>query len=123
MKLSLLATSLMVPALALGCAAADDEIESSEGAASAGIEFTAAVGAVVVDGKKLCTAALVDVDADAKIGGVSASGRQIVLGGACIGRLSSDFKGGAVFVTQRSEGSLATPIVSIDFESQASAGI
>jgi hypothetical protein len=120
---SKVASFLMVPALALGCAATGDDVESAEGAASAGIEFTAAVGAVVIEGKKVCTAALVDVDADAKIGSASARGRQIVLGGACIGRLSNDFKGGALFVTQASGMSLATPILSIDFESQASAGI
>jgi hypothetical protein len=112
--------------LAIGCAEADateDTTGETEAAASAGIDFTASVGAVVVGGKRLCTAALVDVDAHAQIGGVSASGRQIVVGGACVGKLKNGFTGVAAFVTAKNGVSLATPIVSFDFQSQASAGL
>lgn len=111
---------------AVGCAAssADDGATNDDSAlsAGAGVEFTSAVGAVVVDGKKVCTAALVDIDANAKIGGVSASGRQIVFGGACAGKLR-DGVGAAVFVSMQNGVTVSTPILAFDFESQASAGL
>lgn len=127
---STLAPFLMLPALALavapaGCAANEEEAASSDSAATAaaGVEFTSAVGALVVDGKKLCTAALVDVDAGARIGHVSAHGRQIVFGGACVGQLRNGVTGAAVFVTQQNGLRVSSPIVAFDFESQASAGL
>jgi hypothetical protein len=128
MKLSMVLPLLMVPALALasvGCASNDEEVASDEGAATAaaGVEFTSAVGALVVDGKKLCTAALVDVDAGARIGPVSAHGRQIVFGGACVGQLQNNVSGAAVFVTQQNNVSVSSPIIAFDFKSQASAGL
>lgn len=110
---------------AAGCAAeSGEEVTQDENAlgAAAGVEFTSAVGAVVVDGKKVCTAALVDIDAGAKIGGVSASGRQIVFGGACVGKLK-DGVGAAVFVSVQEGVTVSTPIIGFDFESQASAGL
>ncbi|MBX3233336.1 MAG: hypothetical protein KIT84_33615 [Labilithrix sp.] len=110
----------------MGCAdMEEDDAASAEGelGASAGVEFTSAVGAVVVNGKKVCTAALVDVDADARIGSVSARGRQILMGGACVGKLANGFTGAAVFVTQQNGVSVSTPIVAFDFESQAEAGL
>src|SRR5687768_17485985 len=118
---------LMIPVLAIGCAQSGEDTGDGQGAAEvnakAGVEFTASVGAIVVDGKRLCTAALVDVDAEASINSVSLSGRQVVMGGACIGKLKNGFIGGAAFVTSKTGISLATPILSIDFESQASAGL
>jgi len=125
---SLLLTAAFACTTAVGCAnnTADDDTASTDGAAlssSAGLEFTSAVGAVLIDGKKVCTAALVDVDASARIGSVSASGRQIVFGGACIGKLSNGLTGAAVFVTQQNGLSISTPIVSFDLESQAEAGL
>ena len=68
---SLVLTAALACSTAVGCAATTDEAAGSDDAAlstSAGLEFTSAVGAVLVDGKKVCTAALVDVDASAKIG-------------------------------------------------------
>jgi hypothetical protein len=109
----------------VGCAAdsaEDAAADDSALSAGAGVEFTSAVGAVVVDGKKVCTAALVDIDASAKIGGVSASGRQIVFGGACAGKLH-DGVGAAVFVTMQNGLTVSTPILAFDFQSQASAGL
>jgi hypothetical protein len=127
MNLIKLLPFLMVPVLAVGCAEnTDDEgTGETEGAAtaSAGIEFTSSVGAVVVGGRRICTAALVDVDAGARIGGFSASGRQIVMGGACVGQLRNGLVGAAAFVTSHNGVSIATPIVSLDLESQASAGL
>ena len=109
----------------VGCAADTAEEAATDDSAlgaSAGVEFTSAVGAVVVDGKKVCTAALVDIDAGARIGGVSASGRQIVFGGACAGKLH-DGVGAAVFVSMQNGVTVSTPIVAFDFESQASTGL
>lgn len=110
-----------------GCATATEEETATGDAAalttSAGVELTTAVGAVVVDGKKVCTATLVDIDASAQIGGVSARGRQIVFGGACIGKLAGGVTGAAVFVSMQNGVSIATPIVAFDFESQAAAGL
>lgn len=117
---AILATTAVV-----GCAAEPGDSASADESAlgaAAGVEFTSAVGAVVVDGKKVCTAALVDIDAGAKIGGVSASGRQIVFGGACVGKLE-DGVGAAVFVTVQNGLTVSTPIIGFDFESQASAGL
>jgi hypothetical protein len=111
---------------AVGCSSAEEETTAADDSAlssTSGLEFTSAVGAVLVDGKKLCTAALVDVDAEASIGGVSAHGRQIVFGGACIGKLANGLTGAAVFVTQQNGLSVSTPIVAFDLESQASAGL
>jgi len=127
MKLTNIAPVLAVVALGLvsGCAANADETAAADDSAlssSAGLEFTSAVGAVLVDGKKVCTAALVDIDASAKIGPVSASGRQIVFGGACVGKLQNGV-GAAVFVSMQNGLSISTPIVGFDFESQASAGL
>jgi hypothetical protein len=127
MKLSNIAPVLAVVALGLvsGCAAEADETAAADDSAlsaGAGVEFTSAVGAVLVDGKKVCTAALVDLDASAKIGPVSAHGRQIVFGGACVGKLQNGV-GAAVFVSQQNGLSVSTPIVAFDFESQASAGL
>ena len=73
---------LMLPVLAMGCAqSGEEDTNDGQGAAevnaAAGVEFTAAVGAVVVDGKRICTAALVDVEAEASINSVSLSGRQV----------------------------------------------
>jgi len=130
MKTAKLASLVVLAALAcstvVGCAATNEDAASSDDSAlssSAGLEFTSAVGAVLVDGKKVCTAALVDVDASARIGNVSASGRQIVFGGACVGKLANGFTGAAVFVSQQNGLAISTPIVSFDFESQASAGL
>ena len=124
---SLLLTAALACTTAVGCAnTTDDESVGGDDAAlstTAGLEFTSAVGAVLVDGKKVCTAALVDVDASARIGNVSASGRQILFGGACVGKLANGFTGAAVFVTQQNGLSISTPIVSFDFESQAEAGL
>ena len=118
--------ALLAASTVVGCAAdADEAADSTDDAAlsaGAGVEFTSAVGAVVVDGKKVCTAALVDIDAGARIGGVSASGRQIVFGGACIGQLK-DGVGAAVFVSQQNGVQISTPIIGFDFKSQASAGL
>src|SRR4051812_26086967 len=105
MKLVQIAPVLALVAVGLvsGCAAeASDSTAADDNAlsSSAGLEFTSAVGAVLVDGKKVCTAALVDIDAGAKIGPVSASGRQIVFGGACAGKLQ-DGVGAAVFVSMQ----------------------
>lgn len=131
MKLSTkLAPFLMAPVFAVGCAQSDgDEIDANEGAASAAasVDFTASVGSVVVDGKKVCTAALVDVDAEANlsIGGasVSLSGRQLVMGGACVGKFKNGFTGGAAFVTAKNNASISTPLLSVDAQSFASAGL
>jgi len=123
---SLVLTAALACSTAVGCAATNDEAVGGDDAAlstTAGLEFTSAVGAVLVDGKKVCTAALVDVDAEAKIGSVSAHGRQIVMGGACIGKLSNGLTGAAVFVSQQNGLSISTPIVAFDFESQAEAGL
>jgi hypothetical protein len=129
MKLTKIAALFAVPVIALaaqGCASgSSDDTNTGDGAftAGAGADFSAAVGAVVVEGVKVCTAAVVDVDANAKIGPVSAKGRQIVMGGACIGKLKNGFEGAAVFVSQQNGLSISTPILSIDFESQAAAGL
>jgi hypothetical protein len=123
---SLVLTAAFACTTAVGCANPTEEAAASDDSAlstSAGLEFTSSVGAVLIDGKKVCTAALVDVDASARIGGVSASGRQIVFGGACIGKLSNGLTGAAVFVTQQNGLSISTPIVSFDLESQAEAGL
>src|SRR6188472_662982 len=95
---ALLAAVVACSVAAVGCSNAEEETAGDDSAlsSSAGLEFTSAVGAVVVDGKKVCTAALVDVDAEARIGGVSAKGRQILFGGACIGKLGNGFTGAAV---------------------------
>ena len=124
LRLASVLTLLVAPVLAAGCAQTEDAVDAQEGAASSrqSLEFTAAVGAVVVDGRKVCTAALVDVEAEATLGNASLSGRQIVLGGACIGKFANGI-GGAVFVTQANGISLHTPILAIDATSQASAGI
>lgn len=123
----------MVPLFALGCAddAAGDGTTGDDAnvtiGAGAGAQFTTSVGAVVVDGKRICTAALVDVDAEAYIhvndAEVSLSGRQIVIGGACVGKLRNGVNGAAAFVISKNNVSLATPILSFDFESQAAAGL
>jgi hypothetical protein len=127
MQLTKMIPFLMVPVLAMGCAQGSEDTGDGTGAAevnaSAGAEFTASVGAVVVGGKRICTAALVDVDAEASAGSVSLSGRQVVMGGACVGKLKNGFIGGAAFVTEQNSLSIATPIVSFDFESQAAAGL
>lgn len=128
MKLSKIVPVLGVVAMGLvgsvGCAAnADDSASSTDNlTAGAGVDFTTAVGAIVVDGQKVCTAALVDVDASARIGGVSASGRQIVFGEACVGKLKNGY-GAAVFVSMANGVSVSTPIAAFDFKSQASAGL
>ena len=48
------------------------------GGRSAGPQRSRELGAVLVDGKKLCTAALVDVDAEAQIGSVSARAAFVI---------------------------------------------
>jgi hypothetical protein len=129
MKLTTMAPFLMASALACatgGCAS--DHSDSTAGdvgnlTAGGGVEFTSAVGAVVVDGVKVCTAALVDVDAGAHVGPISAHGRQIVMGGACIGKFRNGLMGGAAFVTQQNGFQVSTPIISLDLQSQASAGL
>jgi hypothetical protein len=129
MKLTTIAPFLIASALACatgGCAS--NHSESTEGdvgalTAGGGVEFTSAVGAVVVDGVKVCTAALVDVDAGAHVGPVSAHGRQIVMGGACIGKFRNGLIGGTAFVTQQNGFQVSTPIISLDLQSQASAGL
>jgi hypothetical protein len=127
MKLIKIAPICMIPVLAsIGCASgADDDAGATDNAitSSESVDFTASVGAVVVEGKKVCTAAVVDVDAAAKIGPVSAHGRQIVMGGACVGKLKNGFTGAAVFVSEQNGLSISTPIVSFDFETQAKAGL
>lgn len=133
-----LVTFLMVPALAMaavGCAG-DESDEGASGdsnfTSSAGLqaELGGAVGALVVNGERLCTAALVKVEAGAKIqvngAEVSAEGRQVAFGGACVGRLSGkskDFVGVAAFVSLQNGVSVSTPIIGFDFQSRASAGI
>jgi hypothetical protein len=87
------------------------------------LSFTAAVGAVEIAGQQICTAALVDVDASAQVGGFSASGRQVVLGGACLNRLSSGYIGGAVFVTTVGRLSVRTPIIAVDLAAGAGFGV
>src|SRR5262249_27229469 len=116
---------VVAPVFAMGCAQADDSGDQTESAASAGasISFTAAVGVVEVGGERICTAALVDVDAGAHVGPVSARGRQRVLAGACLGRLSNGFLGGAVFVTHVGHETISTPIIAIDFSDRESAGV
>lgn len=121
-------SSFLACGVVTGCAsntAADDGATADDSAftGSSGLEVSSAVGALVVDGKKLCTAALVDVDASARIGSVSAHGRQIVFGGACVGQLSNGNVGAAMFVTQANGVSLQSPIVAFDFQSQAAAGL
>jgi hypothetical protein len=129
MKLATLAPVLMASILgvaAVGCASnTQEDAASDEGAfsSSSALEVSGAVGALVVDGKKLCTAALVDIDAGARIGNVSAHARQIVFGGACVGQLSPGNFGAAVFVSQQNGVSISTPIIAFDFKSQASAGL
>lgn len=132
MKNTLVAPGFLIAALAcslggVGCASATDDAAATDGSSalttSAGVELTSAVGAVLVDGKKVCTATLVDIDAGAQIGSVSASGRQIVFGGACIGKLANGVTGAAVFVSQQNGVSVSTPIIAFDFESQAAAGL
>ncbi|MFO0740131.1 MAG: hypothetical protein U0270_29800 [Labilithrix sp.] len=115
----------LLPILAIGCAGGTDDADSAQQdlGAGAGVQFTTSVGAVVVDGKRLCTAALVDVDAAAWAGKASLSGRQIVIGGACVGKLHDGMSGAAAFVISKNNVSLATPIVTFDFESQAAAGL
>ena len=57
---------------------------------------------------------------------VAAEGRQVVFGGACVGKISSnqrDFLGVAAFVSQKNGLSLSTPIIGFDFQSRASAGL
>jgi hypothetical protein len=127
MKLAKLIPFFLVPVVAMGCAAPGAEDESvdaneAEARASVGLNFTAAVGVVELGGKQICTAALVDVDATARLGSVSASGRQVVLGAACLGKLSSGYIGGAVFVTHVGHASVSTPIVAIDVSGAASVG-
>jgi hypothetical protein len=129
MKLTTIAPLLIASALACatgGCAS--DHSESTAGdvgalSAGAGVEFTSSVGAVVVAGQKVCTAALVDVDAGAHVGPISAHGRQIVMGGACIGRFKNGLIGGEAFVTQQNGFQVSTPIIALDLQSQASAGL
>jgi hypothetical protein len=134
MKLAKFAPMLMVPVLAIGCAqSGDEDASANEGAASvdiqakAGVDVKGAVGAVVVNGRKVCTAALVDVAAGASISlngaEVSLSGRQIAMGKACIGKLDNGLIGGAAFVTVKKGVSLATPILSIDASALVSAGV
>ncbi len=118
---------LLASLSAVGCAQPSDDDESSSDEndlrAQVGGELSASVGTVAVDGQRICTAALVDVDVNARVSAGSLSGRQVVLGGACIGKLRNGAIGGAVFVTAHNGVSLATPIVAVDFESQASAGL
>jgi hypothetical protein len=114
----------MVPVLAAGCASQSaDEAQADDAAltAHAGFNFTAAVGAFEVGGETLCTATLVDVDAGAQVGGFSASGRQIVLGQACLGRIG-DYVGGGVFVTVAGGVTVRTPVAAIDLSGAASTG-
>src|SRR5262245_34385381 len=98
-KLSKLAPFFMLPLVAVGCAQTADDTEATEAAASSTrLDFTAAVGSVEVDGQKLCTGAIVDIDSNATLGGTSASGRQVVLSGACIEAMRGrPYRGGAVF--------------------------
>jgi hypothetical protein len=115
---------LMVPAFAAGCAQTSDDAQSAKGAdltVGAGFDFTAAVGVFEVGGQQLCTAALVDVDAGAQVGGVSASGRQIVMGEACLGKIGN-YIGGGVFVTTVGGVKVRTPVAAIDIEGAASTG-
>src|SRR5215207_10056089 len=127
---------LMVPVLAIGCAnnAEDDSVAGDEGAltitAETKREIGAAVGALVINGERLCTAALIKSEAGAKITvngkEFSAEGRQVAFGGACVGRLAGkhkDFIGAAAFVGIKNGVTIKTPILSFDFESQASAGL
>ena len=124
MNFSKLIPFLMVPAFAAGCAQTSDDVQADQGAdltAHAGFDFTAAVGAFEVGGQQLCTAALVDVDAGAQGGGFSASGRQIVMGEACLGRIGN-YIGGGVFVTTVGGVKVRTPVAAIDFSGAASTG-
>ncbi len=122
MKLLRIVPMLAIPVLAVGCSAgaADDGADGSEAAAtsSASVEFTAAVGVVELEGKQVCTAAVVDVEASASVGPFSASGRQVVLGQACVGALAQAargaFVGGAVFVTHVGDKVIRVPIVAIE---------
>ena len=135
MKISKIAPLFtMLPVIALagtGCASgSDDGTQSGTGAAtvgaSAGAEFSAAVGAVVVNGEKICTSALVDVDrrAEVTINGnkFEIAGRQVLLGGACLGKLSPDFTGVAAFVTHKGETTISTPILAVDFKDKEKLG-
>ncbi len=118
-----------------GCAEpAESEVESADDSLTAGTALNAelggAVGALVVNGEKLCTAALIKAEAGATIqvngARVSAEGRQIVFGGACVGKISGrqrDFAGVAAFVSQKNGLSLQTPVIGFDFQSRASAGL
>jgi hypothetical protein len=129
---------LMVPALALGsvgCGSKDanntttgDDAFTSSGGLQA--ELGGAIGALVVNGERLCTAALIEADAGAtiQVNGVqvSAEGRQIAFGGACVGKLSEnqkDFVGAAAFASLQNGVSVSTPIIGFDFQSKASAGL
>ena len=116
MQMSKLFPLFMVPALAMmGCAAESEEPADAERSdLTASASFTAAVGAVEVNGKQICTGTLVDVEAGASLAGVSLSGRQVVLGGACIGRFSDDYAGGAVFVSTAAGVKVRTPIAAIN---------
>lgn len=125
---------LMIPALAIGCADAtsDDDTAADEGAftAATSAELGASVGAIVVNGERLCTAALVKAEAGAMISVAgqefSAEGRQVVFGGACVGKLGAkhgDFTGAAVFVSQKNGISIKTPIIGFDLQTRASAGL
>lgn len=113
-----------VATLAIGCAPEDGDASTYDDdlTGSASAELTASVGTIALNGERLCTAALVDVDASAHVGSASLSGRQVIFGGACVGKLRGSL-GGAVFVTAKGGVSIATPIVAVDFESQASAGL
>jgi hypothetical protein len=129
---------LMGSAIALGTGCAADDGDGAEAGDEANLtteaslkaELGGAVGALVVNGERLCTAALVRAAAGAKIqvngAEISAEGRQVVFGGACVGKLSGkqkDFVGAAVFVSQKGGVTIKTPIIGFDFQSQASAGL
>lgn len=114
----------IVPTLAIGCASPSaDEAGTTSDDLSVGLGFSAAVGVIEVGGERICTATLVDVDAHATVGGVSASGREIVLGGACVGHFANGYTGGAVFVTAAAGVAVRTPVAAVNVSGGAGVGI
>jgi hypothetical protein len=116
---------LLAPIFSVGCAqpvdgAANDD-QAIQGGATAG--FEAALGYVEVNGTKVCTAALVDVDASAKIGGISAAGRQVAMAGGCAGLLKPGAVGVTAFVTQQNGVAVSTPIVAVQAASKTDAAV
>ncbi len=124
MRFSTISALVLAPLLAVACAApTEEDASANDEALKASLGFNAAVGAIEYQGKRVCTATYVDVDA--KVGGQKVE--QVLMSGACVGALDTasggTYIGGAAFVSGKGSSRVRVPLLSVTEKHGAEAGL